>query len=208
MMAKHLFREALFVKSATSSLHYPKLLDASGNPLPEFAVAGRSNVGKSSLLNHLFQCKNLAKTSATPGKTQLINFFNLHQQISFVDLPGYGYAQVPAGVKNLWGEMVESYFRERASLKLILLLLDIRRDPNEDDLRLLDWVVHHQKALLLVLTKVDKVKQNELAKRTEQILDVLPYNNIHHLHYSTLKNIGRDQLIFHVQDALADETSD
>lgn len=201
------FRNPSFIKTAIHPKDYPKLLDDRGSPLPEIAVAGRSNVGKSTLLNHLFKSRNLVKTSSQPGKTQAINFFTLNNQISFVDLPGYGYAKVPQGVRKQWGPMVQSYFEERKALKLVLFLFDIRRVPNEDDFRLLEWAIYHNLALILVLTKTDKVKRNEKAANTVKIIEALNVENLHWVHYSSTKNEGRDRLIAMICDALKDEES-
>src|SRR5438067_9089455 len=119
--------KAWFIKTAVHPKDYPVIRDESGNILPEVAVVGRSNVGKSTLLNHLFHTKNLVKTSATPGKTQALNFFVLNDKIAFADLPGYGYAEVPAAIKKQWGPIMKAYLEKRDTLKLILFLLDIRR---------------------------------------------------------------------------------
>src|SRR4030043_236289 len=123
-----------FIKSAVWPPQYPPAT------LPEIAFVGRSNVGKSSLINVLVGRKSLAKTSDTPGRTQLINFFTINEKISFVDLPGYGFAKVARSVKKNWGEMVEVYLSQRSNLALVVLILDIRRVPNEDDLSLRDWL--------------------------------------------------------------------
>ena len=160
-MKNYVFKNAKFVSSAVVPAKYPVLKDAKGRVLPEIAVAGRSNVGKSSLLNNLFQAKGLVKTSSTPDKTQLLNFFTLNDALAFVDLPGYGYAAVPDAVRKEWGPMIQNYLSKRETLKVILFLFDIRRLPNQEDLQLLDWIVHHQKAMILVLTKVDKVTETK-----------------------------------------------
>src|SRR5262245_55930539 len=138
-MKKYLFRNAKFIKTAVKAKDYPVLRDLSGNILPEIAVAGRSNVGKSSLLNHLFHSPNLVKTSSTPGKTQALNFFTVNDELTFVDLPGYGYAKVPQSIRKEWGPMVQEYLQKREMLKLILFLFDIRRLPNEEDIEFLEW---------------------------------------------------------------------
>lgn len=199
------FANARFIKTALLPQDYPILKDQSGNVLPEIAIAGRSNVGKSSLLNHLFRSQKLVKTSSTPGKTQAINFFTSSDKLCFVDLPGYGYAQVPLSVKKQWGPMVKSYLSQRESLKLILFLLDIRREPNDDDRQFVEWVAHNQKAMILVLTKVDKVNQKDKRINTQKIVEGLGVENVHYTYYSVPKNRGRPELIRLIQEALIDE---
>lgn len=204
-MKKFEFRNAKFIKTAIKPKDYPVLRDLSGNILPEIAVAGRSNVGKSSLLNDLFNAPGLVKTSSTPGKTQAINFFTVNHQMAFVDLPGYGYASVPLSVKKEWGPMVHSYLEQRESLKLILFLIDIRRIPNDDDKLFVNWVISQKKAMILVLTKVDKVNQKERKANTKVILDELALDQLHHVQYSVHKKSGRKELVFMINEALADE---
>ena len=146
---------AEFVKSAVWPPQYPPAM------LPEIAFAGRSNVGKSSLINTLVGLKALAKTSNTPGRTQLINFFSINEKVAFVDLPGYGFAKVSQSIKKDWGDMIEAYLRERQNLTLVIFILDIRRDPNEDDLALRDWLSHYRIPYLYILTKADKLSNNQ-----------------------------------------------
>jgi GTP-binding protein len=201
-MTDLLFKNPRFIKTAIHPKDYPIMKGGNGQLLPEIAVAGRSNVGKSSLLNHLFQRSGLVKTSSTPGKTQALNFFILNDQVVFVDLPGYGYAKVPLAVRKQWGPMVQTYFEKRESLKLVLFLFDIRREPNEDDFHLVDWACFHGLAMILVLTKTDKVKKNEKAANTKKILDGLGLENLHYVHYSCTKNEGRNKLMSMIKDAL------
>jgi GTP-binding protein len=196
---------AKFIKTAILPKDYPAIRDENGRLLPEIAVAGRSNVGKSSLLNDLFLSKNLVKTSSTPGKTQALNFFTF-DQMAFADLPGYGYAQVSQSVRKQWGTMVQTYLEKRETLQLILFLLDIRRVPNEDDHRFIDWVLTNQKAMILVLTKTDKVNQSEKIRNTKLILQELNIDNLHYVHYSTAKGVGRKELMAMIQDALKNES--
>lgn len=196
---------ARFIKTAMKPKDYPVIRDMSGNILPEIAVAGRSNVGKSTLLNHLFQSHNLVKTSSTPGKTQALNFFVMDDKLAFADLPGYGYAQVSQSVKKAWGPMIQTYLESRETLQLILFLVDIRRIPNADDLRFLDWVVKAEKGMILVLTKVDKVNANERKKNTALILEAFRASNLHYVLYSATKNSGRRELLAMIRDALKDE---
>jgi GTP-binding protein len=200
--------KAKFIKTAILPKDYPVIRNAKGQTLLEVAVAGRSNVGKSSLLNDLFHSKNLVKTSSTPGKTQALNFFNYEDHISFADLPGYGYAQVSQSVKKQWGPMVQAYLEKRDTLKLILFLIDIRRIPNEDDLQFLEWVVHSQKAMILVLTKVDKVNRNERKPNAMKIIEAFGASNLHYVYYSATKNLGRGELLAMIKDALAEESKE
>lgn len=158
---------AQFVKSAVWPPQYPPAT------MPEIAFVGRSNVGKSSLINTLVSRKNLAKTSNMPGRTQLINFFTINEKVSFVDLPGYGFAKVARSVKKDWGGMMEAYFRERQSLCLVIFILDIRRDPNADDLSLSDWLDHYRIPYLYVLTKSDKLSNNQAIARRRAIEKLL-----------------------------------
>lgn len=199
------FKNVQFVKSAVQAKDYPTLRDTGGALLPEIAVAGRSNVGKSSLLNHLFRRKGLVKTSATPGKTRLLNFFSVDDQVAFVDLPGYGYAQVSAKVRSDFFPMVQNYLNSRSMLKLMLVLLDIRRLPNDDDKQLIDWILHTNKAMILVLTKVDKLSRGARQTQTRKILEQLGLTNLHYVHYSVLENEGRHALVMMLRDALTDE---
>jgi len=204
-MTKYIFKNARFITSATKAKAYPVTKLPSGKEMLEIAVAGRSNVGKSSLLNHLFQSRDLVKTSSVPGKTQLINFFTLNDMLSFVDLPGYGYAKVPMEVRKKWGPMVQEYLEKRTQLKLILLLFDIRRIPNDEDRELIEWIVEANKSVILVLTKVDKVTTNEKKANTAKIMKAFNCENLHYTHYSTTKNVGRKELISMLTDALIDE---
>lgn len=204
-MTKYNFKNAKFLTSATKASAYPVVKTPSGELMTEIAVAGRSNVGKSSLLNHLFQSRDLVKTSSVPGKTQLINFFTLDGALSFVDLPGYGYAKVPMEVRRKWGPMIQEYLEKRSQLKLILLLFDIRRIPNDEDRELIEWIVAAEKSVILVLTKVDKVTRNEKSANTAKILRAFNCENLHYTHYSTTKNVGRKELISMLIDALADD---
>lgn len=199
------FKKAQFIKTAIKPKDYPILRDSSGHLLPEIAVAGRSNVGKSSLLNHLFGSKGLVKTSSIPGKTQALNFFVVDDKLAFVDLPGYGYAHVPIQVRKQWGPMIQTYLEKRDSLKVILFLFDIRRTPNEEDKQFLEWVAYRQKAAILVLTKVDKVTQNEKKAYTRKILEAFDTENLHHVLYSVTKNIGCNELVYKLMDALQEE---
>ncbi|MBW1902518.1 MAG: YihA family ribosome biogenesis GTP-binding protein [Deltaproteobacteria bacterium] len=132
---------------------------------PEIAFAGRSNVGKSSLLNVIINRKNLARTSSTPGRTQSINYFSVGKSLYFVDLPGYGFARVPIEVKKSWQKMVEKYLRKRSNLKAVVVILDIRREPTSGDIDLLNWLKHYDIHSILVLTKADKLSRQQARKQ-------------------------------------------
>jgi GTP-binding protein len=140
---------------------------------PEVAFAGRSNVGKSSLLNVLVNRKGLARTSSRPGRTQAINFFTVGERIRFVDLPGYGYARVSREVQKTWGKMVEDYLRKRSSLKAVVVILDIRREPNQGDLDLLTWLRDFGRQVVLVFTKADKLSRNQARQRAQELRTAL-----------------------------------
>lgn len=195
------FQNAKFRTTAVQAKDYPLLRAQSGNPMPEIAVAGRSNVGKSSLLNHFFHSKDLVKTSSKPGKTQAINFFTANDEIAFADLPGYGYAEVPIAVRKRWGPMVQEYLQNREQLQLILFLFDIRRVPNDEDREFLEWAAYHNKSMVLVLTKTDKVTQGEKARNTKMILEAFECKNLPYVHYSVVKNQGYKELIKIIRDA-------
>lgn len=154
---------AEFIKSATKPSEYPE-----GNFL-EIAMAGKSNVGKSSLINTLLNRKNLAKTSSSPGRTQTINFYRVNGKISLVDLPGYGYAKVPLSIRETWKAMVESYLQTRREIRLVVLILDARRGATPDDLALLDWLDYHGLPCTVVLTKADKLSQIERARQKKNL---------------------------------------
>lgn len=156
-------KNAEFVKSATRPAHYPPA------DFPEIAFVGRSNVGKSSLVNVLVNRKSLVRTSSTPGRTQLINFFLINGDLMFVDLPGYGYAKVPLAVKRQWGPMMETYLSSRATLRGVVLILDIRRVPGSEDRQMLDWLRAYGITPIPVVTKCDKVSKNERARQAALI---------------------------------------
>ena len=139
------------------------------NDKPEIAFAGKSNVGKSSLINALMQRRSLARTSSAPGKTQTINYYKINNDIYFVDLPGYGYAKVSLEIKEKWGKMIEGYLINSAMLKLVCLLIDIRHDVSENDRMMYDWIVYNGFRPLIILTKADKLKRSVLQKHIKMI---------------------------------------
>ena len=139
------------------------------NLLPEFAFAGKSNVGKSSLINGLLNRRALARTSSQPGKTQTINFYNVNDSLYFVDLPGYGYAKVSVEVKAKWGKMIERYLKKSKMLKCIFLLIDIRHDPSANDKMMYDWIVSNGYKPVIIATKLDKLKRSQIQKQVKLI---------------------------------------
>lgn len=136
---------------------------------PEVAFAGKSNVGKSSLINSLMNRKSYARTSSQPGKTQTINFYNVNDCMYLVDLPGYGYANASPAVKAKWGKMIEKYLRKSANLKQVFLLVDIRHDPSENDKMMYDWIVDNGFRPVIIATKLDKLKRSQVAKHVKAV---------------------------------------
>ncbi|SET69663.1 GTP-binding protein [Oceanobacillus limi] len=160
---------AEIVISAVSQKQYPN------DQLPEIALAGRSNVGKSSFINKLINRKNLARTSSKPGKTQTLNFYKINEAFYFVDVPGYGYAKVSKKEREKWGVMMEEYFQTRETLKAVLLITDIRHEPTRDDIQMYDFLKHFDLPVVIVATKLDKIpkgKRSKHLKRTIQTLQV------------------------------------
>ena len=186
---------AEFIKSATKPSEYPP------ENLPEIAIAGKSNVGKSSLINTLVNRKNLAKTSSSPGRTQTINFFRVNEKISLVDLPGYGYAKVSLRVRETWKPMVESYLQTREGIRMVVLILDARRGASPEDLTLLDWLDYHQIPSLIVLTKADKLSQIERARQKKTVADIPLLNGKPICFFSALTGEGKEDLWRHIQGA-------
>ena len=139
------------------------------NNLPEFAFAGKSNVGKSSLINALINRKALARTSAQPGKTQTINFYNVEEQLYFVDLPGYGYAKVSQEIKEKWGKMIERYLKKSKQLKLVFLLIDIRHEPSANDKNMYEWIEYNGFEPIIIATKLDKINRSQVAKHVKML---------------------------------------
>lgn len=157
------------------------------NRYPEFAFAGKSNVGKSSLINGLMNRKSLARTSSQPGKTQTINFYNINDQLYYVDLPGYGYAKVPVQEKARWGKMIERYLKTSAMLQCVFLLIDIRHEPSMNDRQMYDWILAGGYDPVIIATKADKLNRSQVPKHVKMVREglkagkgsvVIPYSSV------------------------------
>lgn len=176
------------------------------NDLPEIAFAGKSNVGKSSLINGLLNRKSLARTSAQPGKTQTINFYNVNKNLYFVDLPGYGYAKVSVEIRAKWGKMIERYLHSSPQLKKVFLLIDIRHEPSENDCMMYDWIVDNGYEPVIICTKLDKIKRSQVQKNLKLIrekLDLVPGTTM--IPFSAQTKQGRDEIWNLIEETLAQE---
>ncbi len=183
-----IIRSAKFICSAVTPEHYPPA------DLPEVAFAGRSNVGKSSLINKILNRKKLVRTSKTPGRTQLLNFFEINEIYRFVDLPGYGYAKVPAEVQKRWRPMVETYLTSRSNMRGMVLLLDIRREPSKEDLNLWHWLQTMSIEVVTVTTKVDKLSRNKRNKQIAAIAKTLGCKKEELIEFSAITGEGRHEI--------------
>ena len=175
------------------------------NVLPEIAFAGKSNVGKSSLINALMNRKSLARTSSQPGKTQTINFYNVNDAIYFVDLPGYGYAKANDEVKAKWGKMIENYLHKSKQLRRVFLLIDIRHDPSANDKLMYEWILKQGFEPIVIATKADKINRSQLAKQVKAVkegLKVVPGTMV--IPFSATSKQGRDE-IYEIIDSLIEE---
>jgi GTP-binding protein len=183
-----------FLKSAFQESDWPH------EGLPEIAFLGRSNVGKSSLINSLLAVHGLARTSSTPGRTQSLNFFEINRRLRFVDLPGYGYARVPKIIKSTWGEMATTFLAKRASLVLSIHIVDSRHEPTKLDLQLHDWFDLQAKPRLIVATKSDKLSKNELKKSIDRARRT--FNEERVVAYSAKTGLGREEVWRAIETAL------
>ena len=175
------------------------------NLLPEIAFAGKSNVGKSSLINGLLNRKSLARTSASPGKTQTINFYNINQELYFVDLPGYGYAKVSQEIRNKWGKMIEKYLHTSRQLKAVFLLIDIRHEPGENDVTMYDWIVANGYEPVIIATKLDKIKRSQKDKNIKIIREKLGVSKeTKIIPFSAVSKQGKEEIWDFIQSAITD----
>lgn len=189
-------KSAEFLTSALRAEHYP------AESLPEIAFAGRSNVGKSSMINCLLNRRGLVRTSSTPGRTQMLNFFTVNASFHCVDLPGYGFARVPLAVKKSWGPMIRTYLEQRQTLRGVVLILDIRRIPSDEDLQFLDWLEEYGIPTIPVVTKADKVPRSQRTRKLKPIADAcgLPLDAF--TLFSSTSREGRDEVWERIAHAL------
>lgn len=174
---------------------------------PEVAFAGKSNVGKSSLINALMNRKSLARTSAQPGKTQTINFYNINDALYFVDLPGYGYANASEEVKAKWGKMIEDYLHKSKKLKAVFLLIDIRHAPGNNDCIMCDWIVKQGYEPIIIATKLDKIKRSQIAKQVKLIRETLKMKSeTIIIPFSAETKQGRDEIYTVIDSYITEET--
>lgn len=189
-------KRADYLKSAVYEKDYPEILNS-----VEFAFVGRSNVGKSSLINSLTSRTKLARTSKTPGRTQLINFFTINQEFYIVDLPGYGFAKVPKAMKKEWESTIERYIISKRK-KLVFVLLDIRRIPSEEDMEMLRWLDFHELPFKIIFTKTDKISNNEKFRLLKDIRKKIEFHNEDVFFYSSLSHKGREEVLQFMEDTL------
>jgi GTP-binding protein len=194
-----IIKSAEFITSAVKPSQYPQAL------YPEVAFAGRSNVGKSSLINTLVNRKRLVKTSSTPGRTQLINFFSINDNLCLVDLPGYGYARVPEAVKRTWGPMIETYLQGRETLKAVVLILDVRRIPGIEEQNFIDWLELYQRTPILVLTKADKLSKSQQRKQRQAIGSALGQDESALILFSAKSRLGKPEVWSAIERVVVDE---
>ena len=174
------------------------------NTLPEIAFAGKSNVGKSSLINGLLNRKSLARTSSQPGKTQTINFYNVNKQLYFVDLPGYGYAAVSQEIRAKWGKMIERYLNTSKVIKKVFLLIDIRHEPSENDCIMYNWIVENGYEPVIIATKLDKIKRSQVQKHIKMIKQkIRPVEGTTIIPFSSQSKQGREEIWQLIEDTIA-----
>lgn len=190
--------QAEFIISAVGPSQYPE------DALPEIALAGRSNVGKSSLINCLISRKNLARTSSQPGKTQTLNYYKINQDLYFVDLPGYGYAKVSKTKREQWGKFIESYLMNRETLRLVMQLVDLRHPPSKDDQAMYEWLRHNDVPVIVVATKADKIPKSRWPKHIKIVRETLGMDKgVQPLMFSSELGLGKDELWGILEQAIA-----
>lgn len=173
------------------------------NSMPEVAFSGKSNVGKSSLINALMNRKSLARTSSQPGKTQTINFYNVNDSIYFVDLPGYGYARASENIKAQWGKMIENYLHQSQQLKAVFLLIDIRHKPSDNDCVMYNWILDHGFKPIIIATKLDKINRSQIQKQVKLLRETLRAGkDIRIVPFSATTKQGREEIYEIIEEIL------
>lgn len=179
---------ASILLSAANKSHYPQ------DDLPEIALAGRSNVGKSSFINTMLGRKNLARTSSKPGKTQLLNFFNIDDKLRFVDVPGYGYAKVSKSERAKWGKMIEEYLTSRDNLRAVVSLVDLRHEPSKEDVQMYEFLKYYDIPVIIVATKADKIPRGKWNKHESMVKKTLGFDKTDHfIIFSSVDRVGIDE---------------
>jgi GTP-binding protein len=198
-------RDPMIIRSAKFTTSGGKPAEFPNDGWPQIAFAGRSNVGKSSLINSLVQLKKLAYTSRTPGRTQRVNFFAINDAFYFVDLPGYGYARTPRAIQEQWGPMIESYLEGNKALRCAFVLIDARREPSDFDLQLIDYLRVNDVPIRIVATKFDKLSPNQRSKQMAAIRKQLEAGGVSQdpLPFSVLTREGRDTLLKEIAGMLS-----
>lgn len=176
------------------------------NQMPEIAFAGKSNVGKSSLINGLMNRKSLARTSSQPGKTQTINFYNINEALYFVDLPGYGYAKVSESIKEKWGKMIENYLHRSKQLRAVFLLIDIRHEPSANDRNMYEWIQYNGYEPVIIATKLDKINRSQRTKHVKMVREGLGMPKEGMIFpFSALTKDGRDEIWEYIDSLVIEE---
>ena len=173
--------------------------------LPEIAFAGKSNVGKSSLINGLVNRKALARTSSQPGKTQTINFYEVNEDVYFVDLPGYGYAKVSKEIKEKWGKLIERYLSKSENLRAVFLLIDIRHEPSANDVTMYNWIVANGFIPLIIATKADKINRSQIQKNVKIIKDKLGNRELKVIPFSAQTKQGKDEILEAIDEIISSD---
>jgi GTP-binding protein len=189
-------KKARFLKSMKISSDYPDL------NMPEIALCGRSNVGKSSLINLLTNNQKMARVSTSPGKTRLVNFFVINERFLLVDLPGYGFAKAAKSEQGSWQEMIEGYFKASRSLRALLILLDIRHLPTDEDMKMFDWAAHFGFHVIVVVTKSDKIAKTKRYQRINEIKQIIDGIDYPAVAVSAIKKTGRQELLDEIEKVL------
>ena len=192
----------MIIQSTSFVASAPSIASCPASDWPEIAFAGRSNVGKSSLINTLLNRKGLVRTSSTPGRTQLLNFFEVNQRLHFVDLPGYGFARAPRSLREKWQPMIRGYLGKRENLRAVVWLLDSRREPSKEDLEFLDWLEEAERPTIPVVTKIDKLSRNELARQLAIISRVTGLDRDLFTTFSSVTRAGCPELWGRIEAAI------